>query len=202
MIATKKYKICRRLGSGVYEKCQTQKFILSQGRRARASKITRRKRISDYGLQLIEKQKVRFSYGVSEKQFRNYVDKAMTARKGTPADNLFQLLEHRLDNVIFRLGLATSRSMARQMVSHGHFIVNSKRTTVPSFNTKTGDVISVREGSKQRTLFLGMDKKTARIKSPSWIKWDSKALTANITGQPSDPDTFLSFDSVIEFYTR
>lgn len=164
----------------------------------------RPKRRSDYGLQLIEKQKVRFLYGVSEKQFRNYVEKAQvrSAKGVTPADTLFQLLEKRLDNTIYRLGLAPTRRMARQMASHGHFLVNGTRTTVPSYALKEGDQITAREGSKKSGLFAELTDRLKRHNLPSWLLWDPKAMTGTITGIPTDPDAFLNFQSVIEYYTR
>lgn len=201
IIKTKKYKIARRLGSGVYEKTQTQKFMLSEAKRGRRG--GRPKRPTDYGLQLIQKQRVRFMYGVQEKQFSNYVKKALKNSHGTtPAMALFQLLEERLDNVIYRLGLADTRGMSRQMVSHGHFMVNGKRTTVPSYHVKNGDVITIREGSKGKTFFVDLDKKMKNKTLPNWLIWDQKALTGQIKGSPKDPEPFLDFQTVIEFYSR
>src|SRR5262245_39416473 len=145
MATLKKFKIARRLGAGVFEQTQTQRFAASQQKRARTSSGKRPpKRPSDYGLSLIEKQRVRFSYGVSEKQFANYVERAFAAaKKGqTPSDRLFDLLEHRLDNVVYRLGFAHTRRFARQLVSHGHITVNGRKVTVPSLAVSQGDVIS------------------------------------------------------------
>ncbi|MFT7557531.1 MAG: small subunit ribosomal protein S4 [Planctomycetota bacterium] len=203
MPTIKKYKICKRLGAGVYEKCQTQKFAM-RSQQKYAPKGKRPKRMSDYGLQLIEKQKVRFLYGLSEKQFRNYVDKSQISpiKGSTPAVTLFQTIEKRLDNTLYRLGIAPTRRMARQMASHGHFLINDKRTTVPSYALKDGDVISVREGSKQSGLFTELgDRMKSRKQSP-WLLWDPKKMTGTVSGAPADPDAFLNFQSVIEYYTR
>jgi small subunit ribosomal protein S4 len=197
----KKYKLCRRLGAGIYEKCQTQKFAQSQP-------VTKGKkpgnRRSDFGNQLIEKQKVRFMYGVREKQFSNYVQDAMEhAKKGaTPADLLFRRLEERLDNVVYRLGFAHTRALARQMVSHGHFTVNGKKFTIPSYKVSLGDVIAIREGSKSSALFKDIAVKMQTIKKPDWFTWDDKAVTAKISGEPKNPDAILNFQAVIEFYSR
>ena len=130
-----KYKVCRRLGPGIYEKCQTEKFALAQSRKQALSKMggRRRRNVSQYGLQLMEKQKVRFTYGVNEKQFHNYVKEALRSKDITPAERLYQMLEVRLDNVVFRMGLAPTRQASRQMVSHGHILVNGKRMKVPSY---------------------------------------------------------------------
>lgn len=199
MLKPKKYKIARRLGAGVYEKTQSQKFMLSEAKRARRG---RPKRPTDYGLQLIQKQRVRYMYGVREKQFVNYVQKAMKTRGKTPATALFQLLETRLDNTVYRLGLAETRGMARQMVSHGHFMVNGKRTTVPSYQLDDGDVITIREGSKDRAFFNDIDKKLKNHNLPNWLNWDGKKMAGQVKGSPKDPDSFLDFQTVVEFYSR
>lgn len=198
----KKYKIARRLGSGIYEKTQSQKFMLSEAKKAK-NKRGRPQRLSDYGRQLIEKQKVRFMYGVREKQFRNYVKKALAQKNDmTPAMRLFTLLESRLDNVAYRLGLAPTRGAARQMASHGHLIVNDKRTTIPSQMLKKDDVITIREGSKDSVMFAELDKKAASSNTPKWLHWDAKKSQGQVKGKPTDPDAFLDFQSVIEFYSR
>lgn len=197
----KKYKLCRRLGAGIYEKCQTAKFAQSEPVTKKGKKGGRR---SDFGNQLIEKQKVRFMYGVREKQFSNYVTYAMEhAKKGaTPADLLFKQLEERLDNAVYRLGFAHTRALARQMVSHGHFTVNGKKLTIPSYSLKQGDVIAIREGSKTTKLFTEIATKLKAIKKPDWFTWDEHALTFKISGEPKNPDPFLNFQVVIEFYSR
>jgi len=197
----KKYKLCRRLGAGIYEKCQTQKFAQSQPV-AKGKKPGNRR--SDFGNQLIEKQKVRFMYGVRGKQFSNYVQDAMEhAKKGaTPADLLFRRLEERLDNVVYRLGFAHTRALARQMVSHGHFTVNGKKFTIPSYKVSLGDVIAIREGSKSSALFKDIAVKMQTIKKPDWFTWDEKTVTAKISGEPKNPDAILNFQAVIEFYSR
>lgn len=198
MFKVKKYKVARRLGAGVFEKAQTQKFVLSEGKRAR--KRGRRPRISDYGQQLIEKQKVRYVYGVSEKQFRNYVNKALDSAK--PAQTLFELLEQRLDNTVYRMGLASTRRMARQMTTHGHFTVNGKRMNVPSHVAKEGDQIAVREGSQKSPMFADLDKKLKNYTMPKWLSFDAKAMSGQVKGIATDPDPFLNFQAVIEFYSR
>jgi small subunit ribosomal protein S4 len=198
----KKYKLCRRLGAGIYEKCQTAKFAQSEPVAKKGKKPGGRR--SDYGNQLIEKQKVRFMYGVREKQFSNYVTYAMEhAKKGSsPADILFRKLEERLDNAVYRLGFAHTRALARQQVSHGHFTVNGKKLTIPSFAIKQGDVIAIREGSKSTTMFKDIAVKLKPIKKPDWFKFDEASTTATVVGEPKNPDPFLNFQVVIEFYSR
>lgn len=198
----KKYKLCRRLGAGIYEKCQTAKFAQSEPAVKKGKKPGGRR--SDYGNQLIEKQKVRFMYGVREKQFSNYVKYAMErSKKGTsPADLLFRQLEERLDNVVYRLGFAHTRALARQMVSHGHFIVNGKKFTIPSYAVKQGDLIAIREGSKSSALFKDVAVKLKAIKKPDWLKYDETSVTTKVSGDPKNPDAFLNFQVVIEFYSR
>lgn len=198
MYKVKKYKLGRRLGTGVFEKCQTQKFAASEGRRTK--KRGRGRRPTDYGLQLIEKQKVRYLYGISERQFRNYIKKATESK--TPSLTLFMLLESRLDNIVYRMGLALTRRMARQMTSHGHFLVNGKRTTTPSYQLGKDDVVSIREGSKSSVLFADLEKKLKGQTAPLWVKFDAKKMSGTVVGPPTDPDPFLNLQTVIELYSR
>lgn len=202
MITKAKYKICRRLGPGVYEKCQTQKFVQSEAKKSRGKKMGRPKALSDYGRQLIEKQKVRLSYGLSEKQLGNYVEKA-THTKGAPVtEKLNELLETRLDNVVYRLGFAGTRRFARQLVSHGHFTVNGTKTTIPSYQVRTGDIVAVREGSRKSPVFTDFDKKVKSYQWPNWLKMAPEQLQAEVTGTPKSEDQFLQLDTVLEFYSR
>lgn len=194
-----KYKICRRLGAGMFEKCQTPKFVASEAKKQKSNK--RPKQLSGFGTQLIEKQKVRVSYGISEKQLQNYVDKA-TKAKGIVTENLFILLESRLDNVIYRLGFAPSRRFARQMASHGHFVVNGKKVTIPSMHLRIGDVIEVREGSRKSPMFTDFAAKVKGYAWPKWLKLTPESLQAEVIGVPKNEEAFLQFDTVLEFYSR
>lgn len=200
MLSKPKYKICKRLGNGIYEKCQTEKFALSEARAKKTYK--RRRNVSDYGRQLLEKQKVRFAYGISEKQLRNYVLSANTAKE--PTTELFQELETRLDNVVYRLGLAATRRAARQMVSHGHIVVNDKKMTVPSYSAKKGDAIAVREGSMDKPLFIIRKESITSHTAPKWLTLDAKKLSASIKAPPEFviSDVIFDFPSVFEFYSR
>lgn len=196
-----KYKMCRRLGSGVFEKCQTQKYTASEAKKSRSSN-KRPKQLSDYGRQLIEKQKVRFSYGVSEKQLGNYVEKA-TNIKGMPVtDKLYELLETRLDNVVYRLGFAPTRRFARQLVSHGHFTVNGTKVTIPSLVVKIGDIISVRDGSRKSVVFADFKKKAETLTWPTWLKFSPEELSAEVVSKPKNEEQFLQLGTVLEFYSR
>ena len=196
-----KYKIGRRLGAGVFEKCQTPKFLASKERKAKNA-TKRPKPLSEYGEQLIEKQKIRFSYGITARQLSNYVAKASATKGGSIQEHLFESLEYRLDNVVYRLGLAHTRRLARQMVSHGHFLVNGTRTTVPSYHIKVGDVISVREGSKSSALFTNLGEKLKTYTQPAWVTLDTEKMTGTVTGKPKNTEGFLNLGLVFEFYSR
>ncbi len=196
-----KFKIAKRLGASIFEKTQTQKFALSQ---ARAGKVRRRPgQISDYKRQLTEKQKLRFTYGITEKQLRRYVDEAV-AKSHQPISLLMERLETRLDNVVYRLGLAKTRRLARQIVAHGHIFVNGKRISIPSYRTRVGDKIAVREGSKQSGLFVQIAETHEATAVPSWLSIDIKKLTASMNGVPVyDPtETLFDPEQVMEYYSR
>lgn len=202
MKTVQKYKICRRLGPGVFEKCQTPKFVMSEARHAKSSKGKRPKALSGYAMQFLEKQKVRFMYGISESQFSNYINEAV-AHKNTPAtEHLFELLETRLDNVVYRLGLAHTRRLSRQMVSHGHITVNGKKTTVASQRVHVGDVIAVRAGSAKSVLFADMAKKMKEYTLPNWLKFNTETLSGVMEGKPKNVEGYLDLNTVLEFYSR
>ncbi len=197
-----KYKIGRRLGAGVFEKCQTQKFVMSQARKTKNASAKRPKPLSEYGKQLIEKQKIRYSYGLNERQLSNYVKEASLV-KGMPIqDKLFEMLESRLDNVVYRLGLAHTRRLARQMVSHGHFTVNGVRTTVPSYRLQVGDVVGIREGSKGSALFANLGERLKTYSWPTWVTLDLAKGQGTVSGKPKNTEGFLNIPSVLEFYSR
>jgi small subunit ribosomal protein S4 len=203
MIIGPKYKICKRLGASVFEKCQTQKFQLAE---ARAPRRTRSKRGggSDFGLQLLEKQKARFTYGLSESQFSRYVFQAMEQKGGTSASNLVNRLEARLDNVVFRAGFARTRRMARQLVSHGHIMVNGKRMTVPSHMVAVGDIIAARPESRTSVLFSNRAEQAADTKTPTWMQTEEGAMSVKILQTPGVVETELPFNApvIIQFYSR
>ncbi len=198
-----KYKIAKRLGAPIFEKTQTQKFALAATKAADNKKRAggRRPQVSDYKRQLIEKQKMRFTYGITEKQLRKYVDEAIH-KSGEPIPFLMKRLESRLDNVAYRLGLAKTRRMARQMASHGHFTVNGTKSTIPSQQLRVGDVVAVRGGSKESGLFTNKEELGAGV--PNWLKFDAKKLEGSLTAVPSyDPsETLFDPEQVFEYYSR
>ncbi len=200
MISKPKFKICRRLGPGVYDKCQTTKFTTSSKGGTIGGK--RPKALSEYGLQLNEKQKVRFSYGISEKQLSNYVKKASNIKGSGTADKFYEGLESRLDNVIYRMGLGASRRAARQMVSHGHFLVNGKRVTVPSYELKNGDIIQIREGSKSSKLFTELATRLKDYVYPTWLTFNVDKLEGKVIGKPHNTESYFDLNAVLEFYSR
>ena len=164
----------------------------------------RRSKKSEYALQLTEKQKVKFVYGVLEKQFRSYYEKA-ARMKGNTGDELMSLLERRLDNVVFRLGLAATRREARQLVCHGHFTVNGKRVDIPSCLVKPGDVVAVAEGSRSSVKFKRINEEGAFRTSPKWIEKDKNApLEGKIAAMPAreDIDFDVAVNLIVELYSK
>lgn len=198
-----RYKIAKRLGASVFEKAQTQKFALSEARSAKNKRGGRGGR-SEYGKQMLEKQKVRVTYGITERQFRNYVLKALAAAGSNPTDRLHELLELRLDNVAYRLGLAPTRRAARQMVAHGHILVNGKKVRVPSHPVSLKDRLSVRAGSKEHGLLTNFNERFMERTLPSWLSWNPKDMEGGVAERPTrtsaDPAGDLS--AVLSFYTR
>ena len=207
MIIGPKYKICKRLGSAVFEQCQTQKFSLSEAKKEQnKTKKGRGGRPgggSEFRKQLIEKQKIRFGYGISERQLSRYVEESMRNPIG-PAKALVNRLESRLDNVVYRLGIAKTRRLARQMVSHGHIMVNAHRTNVPSYEVKKDDVIAVREGSKQSPLFQKLLEEQTDATLQTWLQFDLKSLAGEKKAEPISVATEYMFDpvQVLEYYSR
>lgn len=197
-----RYKKARYLGAPVFRKTQTQKFAMRNEGKGKPGRGPRGGK-SEYGRQLLEKQKARFSYGIGGRQFTNYVVSALQT-PGDNAKNLLSLLERRLDNVVLRAGFTQSRSAARQMVSHAHILVNGKATRVPSYAVSVGDVISIREGSKSKGLFAKLDEDLKTVKNPAWLKVDAGKREIKIEGQPGTEASEVLFDirSVLEFYTR
>ena len=162
----------------------------------------RRRKVSEYGIQLKEKQKVKFIYGVLEKQFHKYYLKA-SHMKGITGDNMLQLLELRLDNVVYRLGLGKTRRMARQVVTHGHILVNGRKVDIPSYTVKAGDVITIRQQSAQLEMFKVLREGTSVV-TPKWLTFDAPTLTGKVGALPQrdDIDFELQENLIVEFYSR
>jgi small subunit ribosomal protein S4 len=198
-----RYKIARRLGAPVFEKTQTQKFVLSQARKDKAGGTVRRSR-SEFGIQLLEKQKARYTYCIMERQFSKYAKEALAKKDTHAVARLYESLEMRADNIAYRAGLAASRLAGRQMVAHGHFLVNGKRINVPSYRLKKGDVLSVREGSMKKPLFAIVEEKQKTVTVPSWILYSAENKTATIQGTPKyeGADSMFDLNAVLEFYSR
>jgi small subunit ribosomal protein S4 len=196
-----KYKIARRLGAPIFEKTQTEKYKLSLARKEKSNK-RRPKQKTEFGTQLNEKQKARFSYGISEKQFANYVKQSLTG--GEPVQKLFGRLERRLDNVLYRAGLATTRAQARQIAAHGHSTVNGRRVTIPSILLKAGDKVGIREGSAGSRLFEAAEERMKSNAAPAWIKLDPEKREVEVVGEPvyTSQDHVFDLGAVIEFYSR
>ncbi|MFA5841654.1 MAG: 30S ribosomal protein S4 [Candidatus Paceibacterota bacterium] len=208
MITDKKCGSCRRAGEKLFlkgEKCFTPKCVFVKKPYTPGKIDSERKHrsvMTEYGTQLKEKQKVRNVYGLSERQFGNYVKAASLSKDTKPTDKLYEMLERRLDNVVFRMGLGRSRTHARQLVAHGHVLVNGRRSTSPSHQVRIGDVISVRAGSKERPLFVETFKKLADKSTPSWLTLKSDVAEGEIKALPREKIMPFNFTSVIEFYSR
>ena len=203
-------KLCRREGMKLFlkgERCLSPKCAME--RRAfppgiHGKKQTFKRKTSDYGVQLREKQKARRIYGVMERQFRRYFEEA-NRTTGLTGINLLSMLERRLDNVVYRLGFADSRAQARQIVRHGHFEVNGRKTNIPSFQVSTGDVINVRQSAISKTYFKDraqLMQGTARV--PNWLRLNMAGMNAEIVANPAREDTEISLNEqlIVEYYSR
>ena len=202
MIIGPKYKIAKRLGAAVFEKTQTQKFALSEARSAR-NKVRKGGMMSDYKKQLLEKQKMRFTYGLAEQQLSRYVKEAVE-ESNQPISELMARLESRLDNVVYRLGFAKTRRLARQLVSHGHILINGRRLNIPSHKVAVGDVVSVREQSKPSPLFIVLGETLATQTPSNWLALNVKELSGEKKAEPTyEPsDTLFDPQQVLEYYSR
>jgi small subunit ribosomal protein S4 len=203
-------KLCRREGEKLFlkgarcfsPKCSFERRGYPPGQHGKGAQF-RRRRESDYNRQLRAKQKARRTYGILERQFRRYYEVSLS-RRGLTGLNLLQILESRLDNVVFRLGFADSRAQARTLVTHGHFSVNGRRTDVPSMLVSQGDVISVREGSVSRQYFKDVPALAEDKNVPLWLSRDLKALSGTVLRLPerSEIDSNLQEQLIVEYYAR
>jgi len=204
-------KLCRREGEKLFlkgERCLTSKCAFERrayppGQHGGRFSQSRRRRESDYNRQLRAKQKARRTYGVLEKQFRRFFSLAVKQR-GLTGVNLLQILESRLDNVVYRMGFSVNRAQARQIVNHGHVIVNGRKTNIPSMLLKDGDVLSVREGSKKNGLFLDLSERAEKTNCVLWIERDVKNLSGRILRLPErgEIDGNLNEQLIVEYYSR
>ena len=199
-------RLCRREGTKLFlkgERCYTPKCAIDRRNYAPGQHGQSRKKVSEYGTQLREKQKLRRIYGVLEKQFRNYFKEA-NRLPGVTGENLLQILESRLDNIVFRLGFGTSRVEARQLVTHGHFLVNGKKVDIPSYLTKPGDVIEVKEKSQESPKFKDLREFAATQNVASWLERDAEALRGKVLATPTreDIDLPVAEHLIVELYSR
>ncbi|MBO5380224.1 MAG: 30S ribosomal protein S4 [Clostridia bacterium] len=197
-------KLCRREGTKLYlkgERCLSDKCALNRRTSAPGQHGAAKKKMTEYGMQLREKQKAKRYYGVLEKQFKNYYVKADN-QEGIAGENLLRLLERRLDNVVFRMGLAASHKEARQLVLHGHFTLNGHKANIPSILVKVGDVVAVKEtdSSKIKELVEAMGEKI----SPKWLEIDKNAGVAKVVAMPERDDIDFEFNEqlIIELYSK
>jgi small subunit ribosomal protein S4 len=200
-------KLCRRAGEKLLlkgERCMTPKCAIERRSYGPGSHGQRRSRKpSEYSLQLREKQKARWTYGLMERQFRKHFAEA-ESRPGVTGENLLQILESRLDNTIYRLGYGESRPESRQLVRHGHFTVNGRKTNIPSYATKPGDVIGVREESKGSEYFKTLPEALEKRAVPDWLSLDAKTLTGTVVRLPRREEIEISLNDalIVEFYSR
>ena len=170
------------------------------------AKGKRPRKLSEYGQQLISKQKIRNIYRMLEKQFKNNIKYVLDSKKDNPYEAIMNKLEYRLDNIVYRLGLAQSRDQARQLVNHGHILVNDRKTTIPSYEVKTGDEISVREGSKKSVFFTTLVPQwLAKYEVPAWIEVDKTRMVGKIKGHPTLEESGINpndLQAIIEYYSR
>lgn len=197
-------RLCRREGQKLFlkgERCYSGKCALEKRAYAPGQHGQGRKKSSEYGNQLREKQKCKRFYGLQETQFRNLFEKA-AAKKGITGDNLLIMLETRLDNVVFRMGLASSRKEARQLVTHGHFTVNGKKADIPSMQLKAGDVVAVKEKSTSSPKFKEIKEMT--ISTPAWVTIDTQKLEGKVLAMPTREqiDTPVAEHLIVELYSK
>ena len=196
-------KQCRREGCKLFlkgerclTKCSFDKRPVAPGQHG-----TARKKISEYGIQLREKQKVRKAYGMLEKQFRNYYEKAANSKEST-GFALLKMLEMRLDNVVYRFGLGVSRAESRQIVNHGHITVNGRKVNIPSYQVKVGDVIAVKESKQSLEMFASL--KGLKVNTPKWLEFNTDSLTGKVLALPERDDIDLGIQEhlIVEYYSR
>lgn len=198
-------RLCRRSGEKLMlkgDKCVT-KCVFDKKQKPPGPQTARRRRISDHGIQLREKQKIRFSYGLMEKQLRRFFAEA-NRQTGVTGDNLIALLERRLDNVVYRMGFADSLSQARQIVRHGHITLNGRKTNIPSCLVQEGDTIGWREGSRKTEFYKQLVENIGSKVAPQWLSVDKAKMEGKVVTPPTPEDVGVRFDTaaVVEYYSR
>jgi len=199
-------RICRREGQKLFLKgarCYSDKCSISRRNYAPGDHGQKRAKLSEYGTQLREKQKTKSYYGVGEKQFRGYFEMASN-KKGITGENLLQILESRLDNVVYRLGFGASRAQARQLVNHGQFAVNGQRVDIPSYLVKTGDVITVRENKKENGAIKANIEANSARPVPAWLELNNETLSGKVVRLASREDVDIPVEEhlIVELYSK
>ena len=199
-------RLCRREGTKLFlkgDRCLSGKCALEKRPSVPGQHGAGRKNVKEYGLQLREKQKAKRYYGVLEGQFKGYFEKADKA-EGVTGENLLSLLERRLDNVVYRIGLADSRKEARQLVTHGHFRLNGKKVTIPSLIVRAGDVITLREESRSSEKFKNLIEALDTRITPKWIELDKAQVVAKVAALPARDDVDFPFEEhlIVELYSK
>ncbi len=199
-------RLCRREGVKLFlkgDRCYTQKCAIEKGRATPGQHGQSRKKVTEYGMQLREKQKTRRIYGMMEKQFKLTFNKA-ERQKGVVGENFLVMLERRMDNVVFRLGFANSRSEARQLVRHNHFNLNGHKANIPSILVKPGDVIGVKDKSKDSPKFKALKELAATKTVPAWLEADAEAMTGRVVTMPTRDSIDLPVQEhlIVELYSR
>ena len=199
-------RLCRREGTKLFlkgERCMTGKCAIDRRSTAPGQHGAANKKVREYGMQLREKQKTRRYYGVLERQFANYFEEA-DRQTGMTGENLLVLLERRLDNVVYRMGMAESRKEARQLVLHAHFTLNGKKVTIPSISVKVGDVIAVKESSRDSAKIKELMEKMASKLTPKWLEVNKENATAKVVALPAREDIDFDFNEqlIVELYSK
>ncbi len=199
-------KLCRREGQKLFlkgERCYSDKCSVGRRSYAPGQHGQDRKKVSEYGIQLRAKQKARRYYGVLERQFRHYFEIA-ESKPGITGENLLRLLELRLDNVVYRLGFASSHAQSRQLVRHGHFTINGKKANIPSMRVKVGDVVAVKEGSRTNEFIKSIVEANASRPVPKWLEINREALSGTVAVLPNREDIDLSVEEhlIVELYSK
>ena len=197
-------RLCRREGAKLFlkgDRCLSKKCAMERRPVIPGVHPTSRKKPTEYLTQLREKQKVKRAYGLQEKQFHGYYEEA-ERMKGKTGENMLALLERRLDNVVYRMGMGSSRAFSRQLVNHGHICVNGRRVTIPSFIVKVGDVITVKENKQKKAPFVAV--KETRVVAPKWLEFNPSKLEGKVTALPQRDDIDLNIEEhlIIELYSK
>ncbi len=206
MITDSQCKKCRRAGQKLFlkgERCYSQKCAMVRRPYAPGVHGKARRRFSEFAQQLSEKQKVKRAYGISERQFSNYF-KEVLSQRGNKEELLVQKLERRLDNVIYRLGWASSRRTARQIVNHGHILVKGRKLDIPSYQVKEKDIITIKASSQKLGIFQDLKNRLKKYEAPAWLSLDKQKLEATVKGSPTvdNFDNVGELNRIIEFYSR